>query len=136
MNKNLTIKPDVPQGSILWSIIFLIYINDLSGNLEANVKLIADDTSMVLVVSDPINTSQKLNNDLDQVGLWANKWKMSFNPDPSKQAQKVIFFTEDNQSISIITQKHLGIHLDEELTFKHINEKIIKPIRVLELFVN
>ena len=108
MNKNLTIKPDVPQGSILWSIIFLIYINDLSGNLEANVKLIADDTSMVLVVSDPINTSQKLNNDLDQVGLWANKWKMSFNPDPSKQAQKVIFFTEDNQSISIINSKAFG----------------------------
>ena len=34
------------------------------------------------------------------------------------------------------TQKYLGIHLDEELTFKHhLNEKI-KPIRVLELFVN
>ena len=49
------------------------------------------------------------------------------------------FFTEDKQSISppllsnnstakqISTQKHLGIHLDEELTFKHhTNEKINK----------
>ena len=35
--------------------------------------------------------SQKLNNDLYKVSLWANKWKMSFNPDPSKQAQEVIF---------------------------------------------
>ena len=56
---------------------FFIYINDLSDNLESNVKLFADDTSMSSVVRDPINTSQKLNNDLDKVFLWANKWKMS-----------------------------------------------------------
>ena len=57
---------------------------------------------MFSVDSNPIKTSQKLNKDLDKVGLSASKWKMAFNPDPSKQAQEVIFFTEDNQSISII----------------------------------
>ena len=46
---------------------------------------------MFLVVRDPINTSQKLNNDLDKIDLWAYKWKMSFNPDSSKQAQEVFF---------------------------------------------
>ena len=73
------------SGSNSWSIAFFlyIYINDLSDNLESNVKLFADDTSMFLVVFDPINTSQKLDNDLDKVSLWANKRKMSFNPDPS-----------------------------------------------------
>ena len=65
---------------------FLIYINDLSDNIESNVKHFVDDTSMFLVVCDPFNTSQKLNNDLDKVSLWANKWKISFNPGPSKQA--------------------------------------------------
>ena len=44
---------------------------------------------------DPINIPQKLI-DLNKVSL---KWKMSFHPDPSKQAQEVIF-TEDKQSIS------------------------------------
>ena len=87
------------SGFSSWSIVFFIYINDLSDNLESNVKLFADNTSMFSVVHDPINTSQKLNNDLDKVSLWANKWKMSFNSDPSKQAQEVIF-TEDKQSIS------------------------------------
>ena len=73
MDRNLTIKPGAPQGSTLCSIVFLIYINDLSGNLETNVKSFADNTSMFLVVSYPINTSQKLklNEDLDKVGLWA-----------------------------------------------------------------
>ena len=77
-------------------------------NLEANVKLSVDDTSMLSVVSDPTTTSQKLNKDLDKVGLWANKWKMSLNLDPLKQAQEVISFTEDNQSISIINSKGFG----------------------------
>ena len=48
---------------------------------------------MFSVFSDPTNTSQKLNKDLGK-GLWANKWKMFFNPDPSKQTQEVIFFRE------------------------------------------
>ena len=43
---------------------FFIYINDLSDNLKCNVKLFAGDTSMFSLVRDPINTSQKLNNDL------------------------------------------------------------------------
>ena len=63
---------------------------------------------MFSVVSNPINTSQKLNKNLDKVGLWANEWEMSFNPNSSKQTQVVIFFTEDNQSISIINSKGFG----------------------------
>ena len=77
-------------------------------NLEANIKLSVDDTSMLSVVSDPTTTSQKLNKDLDKVGLWANKRKMSLNLDPLKQAQEVISFMEDNQSISIINSKAFG----------------------------
>ena len=64
----LTIKAGVPQGSVLGPL-FFIYIDDLSDNLESNVKLFADDTSMFSVVRDLINTSQKLNNDLDKVSL-------------------------------------------------------------------
>ena len=88
---------------------------------------------MFSVVRDPINTSQKLNNDLHEVSLWAYKWKISFNPDPSKQTQEVIFSRKINKVyhppflFERPSQKHLGIHLDEGLTFKHhINEKINK----------
>ena len=41
--------------------IFSIYINDLSNNLDLNVKLFVDDTSMFFVVSEPATTSVKLN---------------------------------------------------------------------------
>ena len=44
MNKNLTMKAGVAQGSIFGSLFFLIYINDLSGYVESNAKFFADNT--------------------------------------------------------------------------------------------
>ena len=62
-----------------------------------------------------------------------------FNPDLSKQAQKVIFSRKTNKVSHPTTtfntvpvaytscQKHLGLHLDEKLNFsQHINIKISK----------
>ena len=98
---------------------------------------------MLLVVCDPINTLRKLNNDLDKVSPWV------FNPDLSKQAQEVIFWRKINKVYhspllfnnftvqQISSQKHLGIYLDEKLTFKHhINEKINKPSKGIGIKLN
>ena len=81
----------VPQGSILGPLLFLIYINDLADGLSSIAKLFADDTSLFSVVHNANTTAKELNNDLVKISNWAYQWKMSFNPDPSKQAQKVIF---------------------------------------------
>ena len=48
------------------AIVCLYILTNLWDNLESNVKLLADDTSIFSVVRDPIITSQKLNDDLDK----------------------------------------------------------------------
>ena len=70
---------------------FLIYINDLTENLQSDPKLFADDTSLFILINDPNATAKQLCENLDKIKEWAFQWKMSFNPDPSKQAQEVIF---------------------------------------------
>ena len=70
---------------------FLICINDLSDNLSRNVKLFADDNSLFPVVYNITDFSRDLNYDLNRLREWTSQWKMSFNPEPSKQAQEVIF---------------------------------------------
>ena len=81
----------MPQGSILGPLLFLIYINDLTNNLKCSVKLCADDTSLFTTVQDPNLAASDMNHDLDHIALWAHDWRMSFNPEPRKQAVELIF---------------------------------------------
>ena len=84
------VNAGVLQGSILGPSLFLICINDLSGDLFSKTKLFAHNIS-ILTVADDINTLVKeLNSDLKKVSNWEIQWKMSFNPDASKHAQKAI----------------------------------------------
>ena len=133
------IEAGVPQGSILGPLLFLIYINDLSDGLKCNVKLFADDTSIFTVVHDPNTAAADMNHDLSLINLWARQWRMSFNPDLSKQAVEVTFskkrspvnhpaiFFNDVPVKKVQEQKHLGIILDSKLSFaSHINAAISK----------
>ena len=142
----------VPQGSIIRPLFFLIYINDLSDDLSSNPKLFADDTSLFSVVHDKNTSANELNNDLQKISNWAYQWKMSFNPDPLKQAKEVIFSRKmtktnhpkivfnENLVHQVALHKHLGMYLDCKLNFeehlKTIINKIIKTIGLLRKFQN
>ena len=136
------INAGVPQGSVLGLLLFLIYINDLPQGLHSDVKLFADDTSLFSVIHDVDASSATLNNDLVKIQEWAYNWKMSFNPDKNKQAQEVIFSRKlrkvfhpnlsfNDQPIErSVAHKHLGLTLDEKLSFTNcINDKINKTLK-------
>ena len=142
----------IPQGSILAPLLFIIYINDLTNDSSSSTKLFADDTSLFSVVFKVDATAKELNDDLAKVQDWALRWKMSFNPDISKQAQEVIFsrtlkktphpplMFNSNLVNKTSSQKHLGIILDESLSFeehlKTISVKTNKTIYLLRKLQN
>ena len=129
----------VPQRSVLGPSLFLIYINDLSDNLTSNAKLFAVDASLFSVVHDVNTSAKELNDDLKKINNWAFQWKISFNPDPSKQVQELIFnrktkrlnqpplvFNNNNVSKDF-SQKQLSVVLDFKLTFEeHLKYVLVK----------
>ena len=133
------ISAGVPQGSILGPLLFLIYINDLTAGLTCNVKLFADDTSLFTIVQDSTTAANDMNHDLELMKQWINDWRMSFNPDPQKQAVELIFSRKrieidhpvvlfnDIPVKKVNEHKHFGFTLNSKLSFSaHIKSAISK----------
>ena len=81
----------VPQDSILGPLFFLIYINDLTKDISSTAKLFPDDTSIFSLANNINLSDDQMNKSLEEISMWAYQWKMSANPDISKQTQKITF---------------------------------------------
>ena len=68
----------VPQGSVLGPTLFLIYINDVLDNLSSKGKLFADDAKIYRKM-DSTQDRYLLQDDLNKLHTWSQKWLMGFN---------------------------------------------------------
>ena len=82
MARNQSVPPCDPwgtQGSVLGPILFLVDINDLPDELSSQVRLFADDTTVYLTIGDT-EDGKVLQNDLDRLSVWEDRWDMEFYP--------------------------------------------------------
>ena len=68
----------IPQGSVLGHLLFLIYKYDLDNSITSNVLKFADDTRLFRKVNTD-DDKQHLQNDLDKLVNWSDKWQMLLN---------------------------------------------------------
>ena len=66
----------VPQGSIVGTVLFLIYMYIV--DLEEGVLTFADYTKFFIKTKE-IGDKQKLQDDIDKLVRWSEKWQMLFN---------------------------------------------------------
>ena len=125
---------------------FIPNIHYLSDNLQCNPKLFTHDASLFSTVQVSDRKANKRSDDLEEINKWTFQWKMSFNSDPTKQAQAVIFCRKSTKKIlpkiffnnipvsKANSQKHLGLHLDSKLSFDiHIKKFYLKRNRTIGL---
>nr|VZI40184.1 unnamed protein product [Spirometra erinaceieuropaei] len=72
------VESDVPQGSVLGPILFLIYVDDAARDLDCEVAMFADDMKIWRVIRGP-SDEDRLQMNLNRLEEWSNRWLLRFN---------------------------------------------------------
>ena len=125
----------VLQESVLGPILFIIFINDMPDKITSMVHLFADDTKISLRLTNQ-NQTNDLQNDIDRLDEWSDKWKLRFNIAKCKTMHigyhndKHIYQMGSGESRMYLNQvtseKDLGITFQDDLQFtKHLADSML-----------
>ena len=111
----------VPQGSVLGPVLFLLYVNDITENIQSQMRLFADDCLIYRTVTST-QDHIILQDDLNALTTWANIWQMEFNVSKCKILQ-VSTCTRHSYSYSmngtilesVESHSYLGVQLHYKL---------------------
>eukprot|EP00794_Sanderia_malayensis_P006479 gene6479-7218_t len=78
VSSSVKVESGVPQGTVLGPLLFLLFINDITMQIDSHLRLFADDCLLYEEVNDSV-MAENLQRNLHLLGQWAEKWKMSFN---------------------------------------------------------
>jgi hypothetical protein len=129
----------IPQGSVLGPILFVIFINDLPDVVSSTSKIFADDTKLFRAIRI-IEDHDVLQQDLDNLVEWSNKWQLGFNETKCKSLhlgssnQRLNYHMNSQILEDTRNERDLGVYVDEELQFHdHVSKAVAKASRLLGL---
>ena len=146
LSEEADVTSGIPQGSVLGPLLFVLYINDLPGEVENEVRLFADDTKL-FACSDTPDGIESLQKDLNSLQEWSDKWLLRFHPEKCHVLKLGSSKSSATYSMTITApdgtsqtqeleetqvEKDLGVHVDNDLSFRtHITQAASKANRVL-----
>jgi len=125
------VEAGVPQGSVLGPILYVLYTADIPVSPVVSNLVFADDTALLSTSSDLTTATQRVQAHLDNIFIWATRWKIKINPTKSAHinfttrhtADLPIFACGDKIPTKEVV-KYLGLHFDRRLTWStHIQAK-------------
>ena len=131
----------VPQGSVLGPLLFVLFINDLpeAAKHGSEVYMYADDTKVYREIKEN-DDCDRLQQDLDGLLGWTDKWMLDFHPDKCKymrigrSAIEEKRYRVHNNISKTETGKDIGVIIDNKLKFsEHLSEKINKANKIVGL---
>lgn len=132
----------IPQGSILGPILFILFVNDVPGLINAFVEMFADDTKLFAFLLSEFSPAM-LQTDLGLLEDWTKLMQMSFHPDKCKvmhlghnNPHKDYHLHHPDGTIHILEkvseEKDLGVTIDDKLKFsQHVQNKVNIANKVL-----
>ena len=136
------VENGVPQGSILGPLLFLVYTNDIVDNIENDINLYADDTSLLSISDNPETAAMNLNADLFDLQHWAKTWHMAFNPAKtvymslSREHNHYPIYLDGNKLASVENHCHLGLTFSNNMKWSShiqvIRKKVSQRLGILQ----
>ena len=130
----------VPQGTVLGPLLFSLHINDITADIESEIRLFADDCVCYREIKDKEDTL-KLQRDIDRLGNWARKWGMRFQPVKCNMMQltnktlnkiQASYTLEGTVLENVDNIKYLGVTITNDLKWNtHISNICTKANRTL-----
>jgi ribonuclease P/MRP protein subunit RPP40 len=134
----ITLNDGIPQGSILGPLLFLVFISDLSTNLENLSCLFADDTTVIRPIdNEPAICILSANNDLSNVLHWSDIWRITFNPNKTFYTRASLKLNKPIldpllmggvQIREVETHCNLGLIISNKMNWKAHIEHIINKV--------
>lgn len=119
------VSSGIPQGSVLGPILFLVFINDLPGDIISKIKIFADDTK----IYNSCRNHMLLQSDLDRLVRWSQYWLLPFNIDKccvihyGKYNPCINYSMDSSHLNSVDNIKDLGVLFSSNLSFEaHIHK--------------
>lgn len=79
MSSKLSIEAGIPQGSVLRTLLFLLYVNDLLAVIKhGRCTSFADDTTILWIHKNPDTLAEEVNLDLRAIKGWCDSNLLSF----------------------------------------------------------
>ena len=130
----------VPQGTVLGPLLFSLHINDITADIESEIRLFADDCVCYREITDKEDTL-KLQRDIDRLGNCARKWGMRFQPVKCNMMQltnkhlnkmQASYTLEGAVLENVDNIKYLGVTITNDLKWNtHISNICTKANRTL-----
>jgi hypothetical protein len=114
----------VPQGSVLGPLLFLIFINDIDEDVMLVFKKFADDTKLYREITCS-QDSDILQEDLEKLVSWSEKWKMSFNIKKcsvmhvGRKNESRVYSMGACDIENSTLERDLGLFVDSNIKFSH-----------------
>ena len=133
----------VPEGAILASLIFSMYINDLPQHIQSHCLMYADDVKIFRKIQSP-SDGKLLQDDLASLERWSVRWGLKLNPQKCRSFSMTLRRApvRTSYSIAMTTLEHveeirdLGVTLDTKLTFAaHISDVVKRANRSLGMLI-
>ena len=141
ISEPMNVSCGVPQGSILGTLLFLTYVNDMSISIDGDCKLIlyADESAILYTHKDPNIISSKLGNVLENCSDWLTDNKLSLHLGktecmlfgPKRKIRQIKnFYVKCYEHVITSTEvvKYLRVHIDKYLNFENIVSNIVSKV--------